>query len=416
MSTIDRLERDLTDWFAAAAAPGAPDLAESILLETAGLPQRPRWSFIPILPRPMGPTLTGSLARLWLAPRLAFVVLVALLLLALASAVWVGSKRPLPAPFGAAANGLVAYERDGDIFVVDPATGARRALATGPETDVYPRWSLDGTQLAFVRASEAGSRLVIVDAAGTLLNVSRGKELVNVDPDGIAWAPDGRHIIVIAGDQRAINLVDVASGATSVLPIGYHALEAYWRPPDGRELLFVGWSADGPALFRYSLADRTATEVPRTRLRVAAGEPDELRPIGWTPDGSRFAYHRPVGDSGRFETHVVEVETGDEVVLDVAYGRISNDGTRIVGIGSSGDGTRLCVAPVAGGPCTPIVGALPLVQPTGWAAFGWAPDDSVIRSVPDRGPPAVLLSPGGGAVQSPPWAAEGADSWQRRAP
>ena len=65
--------------------------------------------------------------------------------------------RQVPQPFGRAANGLVAYAAAGDIFTVDPVTGVSTAIITGPETDINPRWSRDGTHLAFERKIDGDS-------------------------------------------------------------------------------------------------------------------------------------------------------------------------------------------------------------------------------------------------------------------
>jgi dipeptidyl aminopeptidase/acylaminoacyl peptidase len=409
--TTEQLERDLSAWFVETAGRGTPEFAEDILLETSGIRQRPRWTFVPLMPRPMDRSLRRGVTGLAPGRRLALVAVVVGLLVLGASAVWVASQPRLPAPFGPAANGLVAYEKGGDIFVVDPATGERSGLVIGPEVDRDPRWSLDGTRLAFLRWPLTGGALVIVDASGVVQSVSSGM-LPDADPDSIAWAPDGRSVVVAArfAGEPAIFLIDAFTGQSTVLPVPYRMLEAYWRPPEGRELLFMGGEGPGLALYRYSLAGGAITEVPGTR------SDDEIRPIGWTPDGRRFAYSRSGDRNGGVETAVVDVETGDEVVLDVAYGRISNDGTRIVGMAWGGPNLGLCVAPVDGGPCESIGGDPGLVDPWGWASFQWAPDDTSIRSRPGSEGPAVLFDPDGREVEWPSWAAEGADSWQRRAP
>ena len=59
--SADRLERDLTTWLAETAAPRTPDWTDDIVLATAGLRQRPGWTF---LERwiPMLATDTGRLA------------------------------------------------------------------------------------------------------------------------------------------------------------------------------------------------------------------------------------------------------------------------------------------------------------------------------------------------------------------
>ena len=417
MSTTEQLERDLTAWFGDTAVRETPEFAQDILMATSGVRQRPRWTFLPPVPRPMARPLLGIRSGSPAQRRLAVLVVVAGMLTLAAGAAWVASQPRLPAPFVPAANGLVAYSRDGDIFTVDPVTRERMAVVTGPTIDSHPRGSPDGTRLAFVRAYAAGERLVIVDAFGSVQAVSGGDPLASIDPDGIRWAPDGTSVLLRADvDERgAVILVDATSGEQTALPIVPWGLEAHWRPPAGRELLFVGGLVQQPALYRYSLEDGTVTDVPGT-VRPPAGGMNAIRPIGFTPDGSRFAYHRNAPNGSGFETAVVDVETGEELVLDLGFGRISNDGTRIVGMATGASGDRICIAPVSGGPCEPIEGSIDLVDWTGWASLQWSPDDAWIRSRPMSEGSAVLLDPNGGAPQTPRWAAEGADDWQRRAP
>src|SRR5204862_5649642 len=95
-----------------------------------------------------------------------------LLAIILAAALAAGSRTRLPAPFGPAANGLVAYDRGGDIYTVDPVTGITRAIVTGSALDVQPRWSRDGTHLVFERKVQnvAGpGDLYVVEADGSHL-------------------------------------------------------------------------------------------------------------------------------------------------------------------------------------------------------------------------------------------------------
>ena len=72
------------------------------------------------------------------------IALLALLALAMVAgiALMAGNRPALPAPFGLANNGLVAYAEAGDIFTVDPVTGARRQSppgSTGTRIPVVPR-------------------------------------------------------------------------------------------------------------------------------------------------------------------------------------------------------------------------------------------------------------------------------------
>ena len=109
MNGTDRLERELTAWFADTAASQTPDWTADVLAATSTMRQRPRWSFPT---RWLPAAVVGP--RLTLRPipwRTIAVLATAGLLLAAAVTLYVGSRPRLPAPFGPAANGLVAYGR-----------------------------------------------------------------------------------------------------------------------------------------------------------------------------------------------------------------------------------------------------------------------------------------------------------------
>ena len=175
-----------------------PDYRDDIVRQTARMRQRPAWTF-PERWLPVSVITSRALA----APpvRWRVVGLVALLLLALAAGLVLvaGSQRHVPAPFGPAANGLVAYSKGGDIFTVDPATGARRAIVTGATTDEGPQYSLDGTRLAFLRTTGTSSVIVLADADG------RNQVVVSMAPliAGAlsTWSPDGRSIAAVTDDN-----------------------------------------------------------------------------------------------------------------------------------------------------------------------------------------------------------------------
>jgi hypothetical protein len=48
---------------------------------------------------------------------------ISLAILAIAAVLVAGSRRRVPAPFGPAANGVVAYAKNGVIYTADPVTG-----------------------------------------------------------------------------------------------------------------------------------------------------------------------------------------------------------------------------------------------------------------------------------------------------
>ena len=48
--------------------------------------------------------------------------------------------RQMPAPFGVAGNGKIAYVLDNDIYTFDPATGIRQAVVAGTEAVTMPAY------------------------------------------------------------------------------------------------------------------------------------------------------------------------------------------------------------------------------------------------------------------------------------
>ena len=417
MNRPDALERELTAWFIDTAMPRTPDYTTDIVQLTATARQRPRWTF----PERWFPMSVVAFERRNLAPfPWRMVGLVALLAVLLAAvAIVVGSQPRLPPPFGLAGNGLVAYAQDGDILTVDPGTGARKWITSGNEEDYGPRWSLDGTRLAFLRnyaivpvnqldaqGAEHIDLVVIVDRQGDV--IAKSRPIPGIDPDAVAWSPDGRSIAV--GARGAIHLVDAADGTVRQSAVGYTGLDFYWRPGDTREILFSGGASNGGGLVVADVDDPAGST-----LIVGASTGVELRPNGWTADGRRAVYTRYDGDVEKLSVRVLDVATGAETILEAGFAHVSNDGTRLLAIDPTG---KPCVASIDGGPCIAIGEADQAY--TGLQATGayWAPNDEwVMVRVPDVGRDrGVLLDPSGGTNEQPEWLSADAESWQRVAP
>jgi Tol biopolymer transport system component len=99
---------------------------------------------------------------------------------------------PAWSPEGSAIVFVRLADDHGQLFVVDPAGGTPRPLTDGSADDGSPTWSPDGHWVAFIRRSPRGlSTLYVVDANDLHL-----VPLVEVpsDYERLTWSPSGNRI------------------------------------------------------------------------------------------------------------------------------------------------------------------------------------------------------------------------------
>jgi TolB protein len=109
-----------------------------------------------------------------------------------------GPVDPAPAPDGR----TLAFAAQGWIWRMDLETGEATRLTSGPGVDGRPRWSPDGSRIAFVRDSGKDTSIV-------LLEVDGGKEriintpAIELDPE---FSADGLHLFYTSGEGGSLEL------------------------------------------------------------------------------------------------------------------------------------------------------------------------------------------------------------------
>ncbi len=320
MTPPSDIDRRLTAWLGEDAPVRAPDrVLRDALALTAGTRPRPAWR-IPERWIPM--RISVALAVI---PRAALVattlILAALVATALVVAGQPSPAPPLPSPTGPARNGLIAYDSRGDIWTMNPdGTGARQ-LTSGPELDVSPLWSRDGTQLAFWSFPEAragaddpyepdldgGDRaLVVIDADGSDRRVIAEHISfpgVNLEP---SWAPDGSRIAFARSDDGAV-VVDVVSLADGSLTRIGPGETPRWSP-DGSLIAYR--SLDGPAVW---VVAPDGTGQRRLSQESGSGMAFFMYTQSWSPDSSQVVYY--TGSNGAHDIWAVNADgTGEHAV------------------------------------------------------------------------------------------------------
>jgi WD40-like Beta Propeller Repeat len=434
MTSPRRFESDLPALLADLYLAGTPTYRDDLLRQTARVRQRPAWTFPERwLPMELVTTRVPTTRMPWRQ-----IGVLALLVLLIAAAVvgYAASRQTrLPAPFGPAANGLVAYSSGGDIYGADPMTGIATAIVSGPEVDGDPRFSRDGTKLAFERQLDQGrSQVYVAQADGT------GLTLVTPEPlflttsvlgehwDRYQFSPDGQTLLIATSENGVPGITIAQSDGSGLrrLNVGMAVFEPSFRPPDGAEILFVGRQSGGThGLYAIDPTDGVVRPIvePSTIFDVAGAN--------WSPDGSQIAYWRWGGSSSAegltAHTRVVSADGRVDRELPSPPGAVwnagsewSNDGTRLFvvrGYTSFYDDVRPVVIPADGSSPGIEIPYQGIVNDECCATWEWAPDDSKILGTPAdaTGQPRqqVIVDPLTSEFRQAPWSSTSDPAWQR---
>ena len=411
MDRSARVERALPGLFDQLAEARTPDYLEAAIERASSRPQRPAWTYAGRwLPMDLVTTRVPSTR----APMRALgVLLLIAILLAAALAVYVGTHQThLPAPFGLAANGVIAYVTpSGDVAVADPATGETEVLVSDARDARAPAFSLDGTKVAYQRLDADGTKLMVVDLG------RRAPIQIAILPapsDSLQWSPDGTKVALLADGQAWVANTDGSGAHALDLGLDLDA-EIEWRPPDGAELVVRGIQGGQAGLF---LVRPDGSDLrPITPID---GSENEYLWVTWAPDGSRLAYSMYPAR----EVHILDIDARADITLK------GDTGIGLMFPRWSPDGLRLGVMTwLTDAPQSVQVGVVPVDDPSPHVTltgptfpnaiqYDWAPDGKSILATEWGTSEPWLLDPAGGPGRQPAWSASFPDwvEWQRLAP
>jgi dipeptidyl aminopeptidase/acylaminoacyl peptidase len=273
-----------------------------------------------------------------------------------------------------------------NIWTVDTAGGEPRRFTTGPKRDTAPRWSPDGTRLAFVseREPHKKAQLYVMPADG-----GEPSRLTTL-PNGVAnpvWSPDGRRLAFIAR-------------------VGG------WQEPENEEERRRSKPARVITTLKYKMNGEGFVYDQRPHLFVVAAEGGEPRQLtdgdfadadpAWSPDGRWLAFvsarHTDRDYDNAADVWIVSAEGGEPRQLTDTAGPVSfpafaPDGRTIAYLGhryphEAGRNKRVYTIPVEGGAPVCLTAALDRTCAPFFASMGprWSADGRwLMFAVEDQG-------------------------------
>jgi len=224
-------------------------------------------------------------------------------------------------------NGKIAFEKDGDIFVMNSDGSGVTNLTNDGLFNANPNWSSDGTKIVFDRGEFGSSDIFIINADGS------GLTRITNHPDNEimpAWSPDGDKIAFISGRDGNLELyVMNADGSDQTRLTNNLAADE-----------LPNWSPLGDRIVIHSGSEIITINPDGTNPTNLSPAPIDRDP-NWSPDANKIVFHS--FDGNDFEVLSMDADGSNRMVLTSsnffdAQSAWSPDGNKIVFVG---DGTGI---------------------------------------------------------------------------
>ena len=214
---------------------------------------------------------------------------------------------------------IMRDRREGRLWLVNTDGSSHRKLTSEDRSESSPRWSPDGTRIAFVSGSTEGSEIYVYwVATGQIARLTQ----LERSPGGIAWSPDGRQIAftMLVPEARPV------FAAMPAKPAG-----AEWADPPIVETR-VRHEADGSGVIEPGF--RHIFVIPAdggSARQITSGDFQHGAPV-WGADGRSILFNanrRPGWEWELDQSDIYQISLSDGVTVPLTS-RNGPDGGQVV--------------------------------------------------------------------------------------
>lgn len=244
------------------------------------------------------------------------------------SATLLGQSPGVPAsvrPFPGALTGTLVFQSDiggpdnrdrrNHIFTLDLASGAVKALTSGANHhDAAPRWSPDGTRIAFksTRAGTGKWQIYVMNADGS--NITRLTESASNDHDP-AWMPDGKSVVISSDRESREDIYRVWLADRRVERLTRHVVGRAIMPnvsPDGRYLTYAAQTLQRLQFWEFQIH---VLDLQTGAIRALDQSGGTCWPA-FSPDGQRIANVTLANEPSSIQVRNVDGRGSRELAAD----------------------------------------------------------------------------------------------------
>ena len=195
-------------------------------------------------------------------------------------------------------NGKIAFERNGDIFVMNSDGSDETNLTNDGLFNNNPNWSSDGTKIVFDRGEFGSTDIFIINADGSGLTRNTDHPDIERMP---AWSPDGDKIAFITNRDGSLELYVMNADGSDQTRLTING---------GGEL--PNWSPLGDKIVFHRGQDIFTINSDGTNPTNLSPVPLDRDP-NWSPDANKIVFHS--FDGNDFEVFSMDADGSNRMVL-----------------------------------------------------------------------------------------------------